>query len=194
MPQRRFDHFAIFAPFYDLIFGLPSLDRLKGYLELPFDGLLLDVGGGTGRSSKGLRDLTGGVVIADPSSAMLHYSRDKGVWAVRAGAERLPFADGSFERILVVDAFHHFCDQEDGAAELWRVLAPGGVLVMEEPNIERLPIKIVAFLEWIALMGSRFYRPAAIENIFESLGADVAVHTDDPLNMWVVVKKAKSLE
>jgi SAM-dependent methyltransferase len=45
---------------------------------------------------------------------------------------RLPFADGAFERIWGNAILHHL-DMSRAAAELWRVLAPGGVAVFCEP-------------------------------------------------------------
>ncbi len=51
---------------------------------------------------------------------------------VRADAERLPFADGSFQRVWGNAVLHHL-DLGRAAAELRRVLAPGGVAVFCEP-------------------------------------------------------------
>ena len=66
---------------------------------------------------------------------MLAEARAKGTVApVRGHAERLPFPDGSFDRILVVDALHHFCDQREAIGDLLRVLAPGGRLLVAEPR------------------------------------------------------------
>ncbi|OQY37129.1 MAG: hypothetical protein B6243_01300, partial [Anaerolineaceae bacterium 4572_5.2] len=67
--------------------------------------------------------------------------------------ERFPFPDNSFDRALVVDALHHFHNQEQAIAELVRVLKKGGRLVIEEPDIHRFAIKLVALAEKAALMG-----------------------------------------
>ncbi len=74
--------------------------------------------------------------------------------------------------------------------ELVRVVAPGGRLVVEEMNYERLPVKLVALGEKLLLMGSHFYRPAGLARLFEGRGARVSVVADDPMAMWVVVEKA----
>lgn len=184
----RFDHFALIARFYDRIFTRVNLDQVHERLALPA-GRLLDVGGGTGRVSGTLAGAQT-VIVIDPSTAMLRAARAKnGLRLASAHAERLPFADASFDRILVVDAFHHFCDQELAADELLRVLAPGGRLVIEEPNIERWPVKLIALGERLALMGSRFYRPDAMRRMLETRGGQVTVFADDPINAWVVVEK-----
>jgi demethylmenaquinone methyltransferase/2-methoxy-6-polyprenyl-1,4-benzoquinol methylase len=185
----RFDHFSLLAPIYDRIFTHHEPERLPSLLALPTEGRLLDAGGGTGRVSASLRGLAGQIVVTDVSNGMLHEATQKnGLAPLQAHAELLPFPEASFERILVVDAFHHFCDQRQAAVELWRVLAPGGRLVIEEPNIETWPVKLIALAEWLALMGSHFYSPGEIKDMFEALSARVEVHVDQ-VNAWVVVEK-----
>lgn len=186
----RFDHFSLLAPFYDRIFTHHEPERLPSLLALPIERRLLDAGGGTGRVAESLRGLARQIVVTDVSSGMLREAAQKdGLAPLQAHAELLPFPEASFERILIVDAFHHFCDQREAAAELWRVLAPGGRLVIEEPNIETWPVKLIALAEWLALMGSHFYSPGEIKDMFEALGARVEVHLDQVVNAWVVVQK-----
>ncbi len=164
--------------------------RLRELLALPA-GRLLDVGGGTGRISEMLVGEVGRVVVADPSRAMLDGARSKdGLQAARGQAERLPFPDGSFDRVLVVDAFHHFAHHRQAARELVRVVAPGGRLVVEELNYERVPVKLIALGEKLLLMGSHFYRPDGLRRLFDGVGGRVTVEADDPVNVWVVVEKA----
>ncbi|MGC8781080.1 MAG: class I SAM-dependent methyltransferase [Anaerolineae bacterium] len=185
----RFDHFSLLAPFYDRIFAAPDPAWLRQLLALPA-GRLLDAGGGTGRVAATLVGLADLIVVTDLSAAMLREARARdGLCPARAHAERLPFPAASFDRVLVVDAFHHFCDQEQAAGELLRVLAPGGRLVIEEPNIERWPVRLIALGERLALMGSRFHRPDAMRRMFEARGGRVTLHVDDAISTWVVVEK-----
>ena len=46
----------------------------------------------------------------------------------QAAAERLPFADASFDLVVSAMSFDHWADQELGLAECARVLRPGGSL------------------------------------------------------------------
>src|SRR3546814_19794682 len=46
----------------------------------------------------------------------------------------LPFADALFDQALVVHALEHAATAERVLRELWRVLAPGGSIVMVVPN------------------------------------------------------------
>jgi ubiquinone/menaquinone biosynthesis C-methylase UbiE len=61
---------------------------------------------------------------------VLGYAAQRGISAVQALAEALPFADGLFDRALCVTTI---CFVDDAGAmlrEAWRVLKPGGVLVI----------------------------------------------------------------
>jgi SAM-dependent methyltransferase len=51
-----------------------------------------------------------------------------------ADARALPFRDGVFAGVLVRDLLHHLSEPRRAAAEAVRVLAPGGTLLVLEPN------------------------------------------------------------
>jgi SAM-dependent methyltransferase len=51
-----------------------------------------------------------------------------------ADALRLPFTDGAFRSVLVRDLLHHVPAPARAVAEAVRVLAPGGTLLVLEPN------------------------------------------------------------
>ena len=97
---------------------------------------VLDLGSGTGDISHALlrRYRKARVVSLDIAFTMAQRSRRRGGWlrrptAVCADAERLPFADHSFE-LLVSNLMLQWCQDLDSAfAEFRRVLAPGGLLL-----------------------------------------------------------------
>lgn len=184
------DHFSLLAPLYERVMRPKDLARLCELLHLPADGLLLDAGGGTGRVSRGLAGAVGGLVIADMAPGMLRQALDKGSRTVTlAAVQALPFADGAFARVLSVDALHHFADQAGALAELWRVLAPGGRLVIEEPDIRRTRIQWIALAERMAMMQSHFLAPAAIIAMLRRLDIAAEVVEDGGLNMWIVAER-----
>jgi len=185
-----FDHFGVLAPFYEQFISPPDIRTLMTLLELRPEDRLLDAGGGTGRVAQHFKGMCRHICIMDLSVGMLVEAQAKGgLCTCRGKSERLAFADESFERVLAVDSFHHFRDQAVVAHELVRVLAPGGRLVIEEPNIAYFPVKLIALAEKLLLMRSHFYRPAAISRLFAETGATVTLYTAQPPNYWAVVEK-----
>lgn len=185
------DHFALLAPLYDRLIGPPTREEtFRDLLRLPSSGWMLDAGGGTGRVSSTLRHLVDHLVVSDLSHQMLQQAHDKkNICSIQAHVERLPFADGTFERVLVVDALHHFCDQRESLYDLLRVLKPGGRLLIEEPNIHRFVVKGVAVAEKLALMRSHFLTPEAIRAIIVSYGYSASIRDDDRFRAWILVDK-----
>ena len=187
-----FDHFGLLAPLYDRIIRPPDVARLADLAGLPTSGCLLDVGGGTGRVAQALAGQAGCTIVADESWKMLSRTRDKpGLRPVASHAERLPFPSGAFDRVVMVDAFHHLADQEQCLAELLRVCAPVGRVVVEEPDITRPWVWAIAVFERLALMRSRFRRGETIARQLERLGARTSVHRQDA-TVWIVAHKATS--
>jgi SAM-dependent methyltransferase len=183
-------HFNWLASVYDRVVLPPDPARLRHRLRLPAAGSLLEAGGGTGRAVEGLRPLVGRLVICDLSAPMLRQARAKSdSRLVQSPAERLPFADASFERVLVVDALHHFQDQRAAVGELWRVLKPGGRLVVEKMDVTRLPGRLIALAERLALMGSRFHPPPALRALVLGWSPQARVETDGEGTVWVMADK-----
>jgi ubiquinone/menaquinone biosynthesis C-methylase UbiE len=185
-----FDHFDIIAPIYDRVIHKLDLKRLIHLIKLHTGGRLLDAGGGTGRVSSRLRSLIDEVVVCDLSLFMLKQAKNKGrLLTVRTHVEQLPFPNESFERIVVVDALHHFCDQRESIQELLRVLKTGGRLVIEEPNIDNFMIKWLALAEKLAFMRSRFCSSREIVHMITDQGLNARVESDGGFFFWVVVEK-----
>jgi demethylmenaquinone methyltransferase/2-methoxy-6-polyprenyl-1,4-benzoquinol methylase len=180
----------LIAPIYDRVIRAKDLTALVSLSRLEGSERVLDAGGGTGRIALGLLGSAGQVVVADPSLAMLSHARSRnGLIPAACQAEALPFAHDAFDRIIMVDAFHHVEEQSVTLAEFWRVLRPGGLMVIEEPNIRRLAVKLVAMAERLALMRSRFRDPTWLADRLFSYGARTSIH-EDGHTVWVVAEKS----
>lgn len=85
---------------------------------------VLVVCGGVGGEGTFLRKIGfGPITVADYSEGLLKYMsvRDRELTGVVADSERLPFADGSFDLVLVQDGIHHLKIPALGVAEMLRV-------------------------------------------------------------------------
>jgi ubiquinone/menaquinone biosynthesis C-methylase UbiE len=172
-----FDHFNILAPLYDRLIRLPEGDQLSQIAGLPISGRLLDAGGGTGRIAQQLIGKASQVVVFDSSHNMLRQARSKGgLLVVEGEVEQLPFHDQSFECVVLVDTFHHLADQGRSLNELWRVLAQGGRVVIEEPDIRRISVLMIALAEKLALFRSHFVPGEKIAVQLKKLGARTAIY------------------
>lgn len=181
------DHFNHLARIYERLIPPPDPAVLSELLALTPACLLLDAAGGTGRVAGVFASQTARTVVCDASPRMLERARRKGLETVLAEIEALPFADATFDRILLVDAFHHLKEQRAALSELLRVLKPDGRLVIEEPDIRRLPVKITAALEKLFLMRSYFKPPAAMMRMIGEAGGVPTLAREDFFRTWISV-------
>ncbi len=183
------DHFGFLAPFYERVIKPAFPEKLAELLDLPEGGTLLDVGGGTGRLSQFFATQETKVFLVDLSDKMLAESLQKDLLIPACShSEFLPFPSGSFDRIIMVDALHHVCDQGQTIRELWRVTKPGGRIVIEEPDIHHPVVKLVALAEKLALMRSHFLDGNQILDLFNGYASEKKLHQDGHI-LWAIVEK-----
>lgn len=187
--MSKFDHFDFFSPIYDRVFGKISHSEIYKLANIEPQHALLDVGGGTGRVAVNFTSITDQVIIADSAINMIREAQKKGVSAVNANAEQLPFESTVFDRIIMVDALHHVNDQRQTLDELWRLLKPGGRLVIEEPDIHHWVVKIIALGEKILFMRSHFLQPQEIKAMCSFTDAQrVEVRSEKGI-AWIIIVK-----
>ena len=118
-----------------------------GWLGLQPGDRVLDLGCGAGRHAFEAARLGAQVVACDLDLAELKdvrglfgamaeagEIREGGGVAVNGDALRLPFPDAAFDRIIASEVMEHIPDDAGAAAELTRVLRPGGTIAVTVPS------------------------------------------------------------
>ena len=101
---------------------------------LPADGLILEIGGGSGN----FLDTAPGVISVDLApSPWVHACCD---------AHELPFTDATIAGIAMLDVLHHLARPSIFFSEVTRVLRPGGRLAMIEPGMTLLARPFYTYL------------------------------------------------
>lgn len=188
--QNEPGHFKLLAPFYERFIKPKEPEKILAQLGLPQpEGAVLDAGGGTGRVARYFVGKAARVVVADQTFEMLQeVGKKDGLTAVCALTEEMPFPDGYFCCIVMVDALHHVADQVATIKELWRVLKPGGRIIIEEPDIRNFRVKLLALAEKLALMRSHFLSPGQIFSLIEDPNAVKRIEVDG-WTAWMIVEK-----
>jgi D-inositol-3-phosphate glycosyltransferase len=104
----------------------------------------IEVGPGSGYATHHVFG-RGSIVIVDVSAANLIALRARARAAgdpdrflpLRADLAALPFRDGAAGTVLCTEVLEHVADDHGAAAELMRVLSPGGRLIVEVPHVAR---------------------------------------------------------
>src|SRR6476661_9969620 len=111
---------------------------------------ILDLGAGAGWCSDLMQRLNRRPIAVDIAHEMLAVTRERRtrqpILAVAGDLERLPFADGVFDKAVCLSALHHVPDMSAAVREIARVLTPTGVAVFSEPGAghARMPASLKA--------------------------------------------------
>ena len=147
-----------------------------------------DIGGGYGRLANEYLKRAHTIIIFDYSKTELEQAKE--VYGdkieTRAGdIYQLPFKDNELDGLMMVRVTHHLEHMDKAMAELYRVLKPGGVAVIEVANKRTLPKmarfitrrskvnpfdKKVANYKEISKNGFYNYHPKYVEEIFDKTG------------------------
>ncbi|MEV4555548.1 class I SAM-dependent methyltransferase [Kitasatospora sp. NPDC049285] len=101
-------------------------------------GRALDIGAAGGGNSRVLLEHGWRTVVADLSETAVQIARERGLDAHRADARELPWEDGSFDLVTAFEILEHIEEDHLAAAEILRVLRPGGTALLTVPADMRL--------------------------------------------------------
>jgi SAM-dependent methyltransferase len=136
-----YDHRAFNSPIWLQRYWQRTRHRIiLGYLE-GHQGIV-DIGCGSSRIILDLPDAVGVDILQNK----LRWLRPHHHRLVRGRCEGLPFRDGSFDTVIHSEVIEHVPDTPEIWNEMWRVLRPGGTLILGTPDYSRW---LWWLLEWI---------------------------------------------
>lgn len=111
----------------------------------------VDVGGGYGRLCVLLEDYADKVTLAEPSQQQLDIAKDylkdhPEIDRKLTQADKLDFADKSFDLITMIRVMHHLPNPVPELSELHRVLSDDGYLILEVANYAHFRNRLKHFL------------------------------------------------
>lgn len=101
--------------------------------RLPAAGRALDIGAAGGGNTRVLKEHGWQAVALEYSDSVGDVARARGLSAIRADARYLPFASDSFGLVMAFDMLEHIEEDWLAAAEIARVLRPGGTALIAVP-------------------------------------------------------------
>jgi SAM-dependent methyltransferase len=163
--------------------SLKKRQKLRMLLELlgPLDRqrcLLLTHGDNPGSLNYHLRAAGGAWTWAELDDAGIHQMEELLGEAVHnARLENLPFPDGAFDRVVVVDVHEHVDDVRPLNLELARITAAGGMVLVTTPGgNRRLPVAMLK--RWVGMDDAAYghrvqgYRTEELEEMLEAVGLE----------------------
>lgn len=139
---------------------------------------ILDIAAGTGTSSAALARSGARVVAVDFSEGMIAEGRKRhgNIEFIEADAEKLPFGDNEFDAVTISFGLRNVNDPKTALGEMYRVLKPGGRLVICEfsrPPRALLRTGYWAYLRFVmpTVAGAASSNPAAYSYLAESIKA-----------------------
>lgn len=151
----------------------------------------VDIAGGYGRLAKEYLNRAEKITIFDYSETELADAKKEfgdRINTKQGDIYNIPFKDNTFDGMIMVRATHHFKDMKKVMSELYRILKPGGVLVIEVANKKTLPKmfrywlrrsdinpfdKKPSNLKGLNSDGFFNYHPKYMEDIFKKQGFEI---------------------
>lgn len=123
---------------------------------------ILDVAAGTGTSSVALARSGAEVIALDFSAGMVAEGRrkHKKIEFIEGDAQKLPFPDNQFDAVSISFGLRNVADPKAALAEMFRVLKPGGRLVVCE--FSKPPVAIFRAGYWAYL---QYVMPTIVDRV-----------------------------
>lgn len=178
IPEAAYTHERL-AETFDAVMNPYDIQRRLEVLvnemlaDVDMTGLqALDAGCGTGRGAERLKQRGASVTVLDLGSKLVQIAvgRTSGSGVV-ASVDAIPFASSTFDIVFSTEVIEHTPDPLAAVTEMWRVLRPGGRLVLSTPNhLWKWPVWFASKVRLRPYDGlENFVRPRELRRAIEQL-------------------------
>jgi len=143
------------------------------------DKLVLDAGCGTGRGSLWLKRRGARVVALDIGYNLVKCAQKRCQCdTLAASVLSLPFGDNIFDVVFSTEVIEHTPSPLSAVLEMYRVLKPGGRLILSTPNwLWNFPVRLASRVGLRPYEGfENFVKPAELRGTLEKRGGRVIAH------------------
>jgi ubiquinone/menaquinone biosynthesis C-methylase UbiE len=146
---KLYEHYENDAEIFDYFDEKQTDTRLRQTVvkklgKIATDSIIMDIGSGGGWIANELIDMCDtffSVDISEKNLSKIHAKLNKNNhYPIQADVMHLPFADDSIDYIISSAMIEHIPDPERAIHEMYRILKPNGILLIETPYKEKIKI------------------------------------------------------
>ncbi|MCW1305231.1 MAG: class I SAM-dependent methyltransferase [Candidatus Parvarchaeota archaeon] len=149
------DYYDKIARGYDELYfeeQMDKLEKIEKFVKFDKEDVVLDIGCGTGKITKIIKDKVKMIIGIDISREMARLTKKNLVPCIVADAENLPFKRNKFDKIICLTVIQNIEDQKMAINEMERVCKKGGMIILTMMKRS----KRVHFLRYLMDKGTLF--------------------------------------
>lgn len=151
---------------------LRTLVKLEGYLP-PKGAKILDIGTAGGAFLEAAGHFGYDAYGMEPSRFLVEKGKARGLKIEQGTIDNHPFPAQHFDMITLWDVIEHLTDPKSALIEIHKLLKPGGVLLINYPDISTWQAKLAGKrFWWILSVHLHHFSPATIREICKRTGFD----------------------
>jgi len=179
--KKKLAYFYMFWSTFANVFRFHELRFLKKHLKTKDEDLVLDIACGIGMYT----NLIGrnvykafGIDLSEHCILMANHFRLDNTFFQVANAQEIPFENETFDSIFSICALEHFNDHKAGVQEMFRLLKPGGQLLITVDSLANINSeKFIAFHKEFCVVVN-YFNQESISSLLEEHGFCVKVCTN----------------
>ncbi len=129
-----------------------ALEKLAPRLPKP-GARVLDIGTAGGAFLEAAQQFGYQAVGLEPSRYLVDSGRERGLEIVQGSIDDLPFEAASFDMVTMWDVLEHLTDPRQALTAIAEFLKPGGILLINYPDIGTLQARLAGSRYWWILSG-----------------------------------------